>query len=75
MKLSIESLQALILVSLYDAKSEESDQTPLLYPEKTLTRSLSLDSRAKFSNLTMRAEYGENLLEYEEAVAVEEKDY
>ncbi|KAH0658552.1 hypothetical protein KY289_027300 [Solanum tuberosum] len=46
----------------YDAKSEESDQTPLLYPEKTLTRSLSLDSRAKFSNL----------LEYE-AVAVEEK--
>ncbi|MCD9642794.1 hypothetical protein HAX54_029807, partial [Datura stramonium] len=56
----------------YDARSAESDQTPLLYPEKTLTRSSSLGSRAKFSNLSaMRAEYSRNLLKYE-TVTVEE---
>ncbi|XP_055811919.1 uncharacterized protein LOC129881836 [Solanum dulcamara] len=53
-------------------RSSESDQTPLLCPEKTPTRSLSLGSNAKFPNSTMRIEHNRNSLDYE-AVAVEEK--
>ncbi|XP_060182034.1 uncharacterized protein LOC132611655 [Lycium barbarum] len=53
-------------------KSSESDQTPLLCPEKTPTRSLSVGSNAKFSNSIMRTEYNRSSLDYE-AVAVEEK--
>ncbi|MCD7466177.1 hypothetical protein HAX54_002621 [Datura stramonium] len=53
-------------------KSSESDQTPLLCPEKTPTRSLSVGSNAKFSNSIMRTEYNRSSLNYE-AVAVEEK--
>lgn len=53
-------------------RSSESDQTPLLCPEKIPTRSLSVGSKAKFSNSIMRTEYNRNSLDYE-AVAVEEK--
>ncbi|KAJ8543188.1 hypothetical protein K7X08_005711 [Anisodus acutangulus] len=53
-------------------RSSESDQTPLLCPEKTPTRSLSVGSNAKFSNSIMRTEYNCSSIDYE-AVAVEEK--
>ncbi|KAJ8547305.1 hypothetical protein K7X08_010891 [Anisodus acutangulus] len=47
--------------------SSESDQTPLLCPEKTPTRSLSVGS-----NSIMRTEYKQSSLDYE-VVAVKEK--
>ncbi|XP_049374395.1 uncharacterized protein LOC125839465 [Solanum verrucosum] len=53
-------------------RSSESDQTPLLCPEKTPTRSLSVGSNAKFSNSITRTGYNRNSLDYE-AVTVEEK--
>ncbi|KAM3326618.1 putative protein isoform X1 [Capsicum chacoense] len=53
-------------------RSSESDQTPLLCPERTTTRSLSVGSNAKFSNSIMRTEHNRSSLDYE-AVAVEEK--
>ncbi|KAK4732441.1 hypothetical protein R3W88_025429 [Solanum pinnatisectum] len=52
--------------------SSESDQTPLLCPERTPARSLSVGSNAKFSNSITRTGYNRNSLDYE-AVTVEEK--
>ncbi|XP_015087417.1 uncharacterized protein LOC107030658 [Solanum pennellii] len=53
-------------------RSSESDQTPLLCPEKTPPRSLSVGSNAKFSNSITRTGYNRTSLDYE-AVTVEEK--
>ncbi|KAH0634177.1 hypothetical protein KY284_036963 [Solanum tuberosum] len=53
-------------------RSSESDQTPLLCPEKTPTRSLSVGSNAKFSNSITRTGYNRTSLDYE-AVTVKEK--
>ncbi|CAN4092868.1 unnamed protein product [Withania somnifera] len=53
-------------------RSSESDQTPLLCPDRIPTRSLSVGSNAKFSNSITRTEYNRSSLDYE-AVEVEEK--
>ncbi|CAN4091236.1 unnamed protein product [Withania somnifera] len=53
-------------------RSSESDQTPLLYPERAPARSLSVGSNANFSNSITRTEYNQISLDYE-AVEVEEK--
>ncbi|KAI3459434.1 hypothetical protein Pfo_016097 [Paulownia fortunei] len=56
----------------FDARSEESDQTPLLYQDRTATRSFSSCSTLRFQNRSVQTEYLGKSLQYE-AVEVEEK--
>ncbi|XP_057783334.1 uncharacterized protein LOC131001114 isoform X3 [Salvia miltiorrhiza] len=56
----------------FDTRSQESDQTPLLYQDKTARRSLSTCSNLGFQNTSVEAEYVEKTLQFQ-AVQVEEK--
>ncbi|XP_071939368.1 uncharacterized protein [Coffea arabica] len=55
-----------------DARSEESDQTPLLVRDKSLARSFSGHANVRFQNSMVPTDYGRKSLDYE-PVAVEEK--
>lgn len=55
-----------------DARSEESDQTPLLVRDKSLARSFSGQANVRFQNTMIATDYGRKSLDYE-PVTVEEK--
>lgn len=56
----------------FDTRSEESDQTPLLYQDRTARRSLSSCSNLRFQNSSVQTEYVGKPLQFE-SVQVEEK--
>lgn len=56
----------------FDTRSEESDQTPLLYQDKTARRSLSTCSNLRFPNTIVQTEFVGKPLQFQ-AVQVEEK--
>ncbi|KAH6768503.1 hypothetical protein C2S51_013839 [Perilla frutescens var. frutescens] len=56
----------------FDTRSEESDQTPLLYQDKTARRSLSSCSNIRFQNRSVQTEFLKKPLQFE-SVQVEEK--
>lgn len=56
----------------FDTMSEESDQTPLLYQDRTARRSLSSCSNLRFQNSSVQTEYVGKPLQFE-SVQVEEK--
>ncbi|XP_042066762.1 uncharacterized protein LOC121809966 isoform X2 [Salvia splendens] len=56
----------------FDTRSEESDQTPLLYQDKTARRSLSSCSNLRFPNTGVKTEYVGKTLQFQ-AVQLEEK--
>lgn len=56
----------------FDTRSEDSDQTPLLYQDKTARRSLSMCSNLSFQCTSIQKEYAVKPLQFE-AVPVEEK--
>lgn len=56
----------------FDTRSEDSDQTPLLYQDKTARRSLSTCSNLSFQSTSIQKEYAVKPLQFE-AVQVEEK--
>lgn len=53
-----------------DAKSEDSDQTPLLHHDKTAARSFSGFANVRFQNRIIQTDYGRKSLDFE-PVAVE----
>ncbi|KAL2242668.1 UNVERIFIED_CONTAM: hypothetical protein Sindi_0384800 [Sesamum indicum] len=56
----------------FDTRSEESDQTPLLYQDRTAKRSFSNGSALRFKNRSVQTEFLGKSLQYE-AVEVDEK--
>ncbi|KAI3469640.1 hypothetical protein Pfo_026303 [Paulownia fortunei] len=56
----------------FDARSEEYDQTPLLYKDMTAMRSFSCCSALRFQNTSVQTEYLGKSLQYE-ALEVQEK--